>query len=95
FFLVGTFVVFLADKTGVLGFMIRGLKPLVSGLLDLPGDAAVAFILGFVRRDYGTAGLFEMARQARLSPLQITVSSVVITLFVPCIANYLMIIKER
>ncbi len=95
FFLVGTFVVFLADKTGVLDFMINGLKPLVSGLLDLPGDAAVAFILGFVRRDYGTAGLFEMARQARLTPLQITVSSVVITLFVPCVANYLMIIKER
>ncbi|MFB6290115.1 MAG: ferrous iron transport protein B [Candidatus Bipolaricaulia bacterium] len=95
FFLVGTFVVFLADKTGMLTFLINGLRPVVSGLLDLPGEAAVAFILGFVRRDYGTAGLFELARQARLTPLQITVSSVVITLFVPCIANYLMIIKER
>jgi ferrous iron transport protein B len=78
-----------------LSFLINVLKPVVSGLLDLPGEAAVAFILGFVRRDYGTAGLFELARQARLTPLQITVSSVVITLFVPCIANYLMIIKER
>mgnify|MGYP006281908805 CR=1 FL=1 len=95
FFLIGTVVVFLADKTGVLSFLINILKPVVSGLLDLPGEAAVAFILGFVRRDYGTAGLFELARQARLTPLQITVSSVVITLFVPCIANYLMIIKER
>jgi len=95
FFLIGTVVVFLADKTGVLSFLINGLKPVVSGLLDLPEQAAVAFILGFVRRDYGTAGLFELARQARLTPLQITVSAVVITLFVPCIANYLMIIKER
>ncbi len=95
FFLIGTLVVFLASKSGILASMIEGFKPFVSGLLGLPEDTAVAFILGFVRRDYGTAGLFEMARQARLTPLQITVSSVVITLFVPCIANYLMIIKER
>ncbi len=95
FFLVGTLLVFLADKTGFLNILINGLKPVVSGVLELPGEAAVAFILGFIRRDYGTAGLFDLAREGLLNPIQITISAVVITLFVPCIANYLMIIKER
>lgn len=95
FFLVGTLLIFIADQVGLLKVMINGLKPLVAGLLDLPEKTAVAFILGFIRRDYGTAGLFALANQGRLSAIQITVSAVVITLFVPCIANYLMIIKER
>ena len=95
FFLVGTLMVFLAQRFGILGAMIEGMKPVVSGVLDLPEDTAVSFILGFVRRDYGTAGLFDLARSGALDPVQITVSAVVITLFVPCIANYLMIVKER
>lgn len=95
FFLIGTAVIFAADKIGVLRMMIEGLKPVVSGLLDLPQETAVAFILGFIRRDYGTAGLFDLAVKGLLSSVQIMVSAVVITLFVPCVANYLMIIKER
>ncbi|MER3513902.1 MAG: ferrous iron transporter B, partial [Chloroflexota bacterium] len=48
----------------------------------------------FLRRDYGAAGLFQLARAGQLDNVQILVSMVVITLFVPCIANLLMIIKE-
>lgn len=95
FFLIGTLFVFLASKFGILPALISGLRPVVVEVLDLPQQTAVSFILGFVRRDYGTAGLFELARGGYLDPIQITVSAVVITLFVPCIANYLMIIKER
>ena len=51
--------------------------------------------MGFLRRDFGAAGLFDMARQGRLSPVQIVVSMVTITLFIPCIANFFMIVKER
>jgi ferrous iron transport protein B len=47
-----------------------------------------------LRRDYGAAGLFLLARQGLLTSTQVVVSLVVITLFVPCIANFLMIIKE-
>jgi hypothetical protein len=45
-------------------------------------------------RDYGAAGLFELARQGLLTPTQVTISLVVITLFIPCIANVLMIVKD-
>ena len=51
--------------------------------------------MGFLRRDFGAAGLFRMGQEGLLSPLQTVVALVVITLFVPCIANLLMIFKER
>ncbi len=68
---------------------------MVQGLLDLPAQAATAFVMGFFRRDYGAAGLYQLQQAGELDAVQVLVSMVVITLFVPCIANFLMIIKER
>jgi len=36
-----------------------------------------------------------LAKGGMLDPIQIVVSLVVITLFVPCIANFFMMVKER
>ena len=51
--------------------------------------------MGFLRRDYGAAGLFQLQKQGLLNTEQVVVSLVTITLFIPCIANLFMIIKER
>jgi ferrous iron transport protein B len=51
--------------------------------------------MGFLRRDYGAAGLFRMAHDGRLTGGQSVVALTVMTLFVPCVANLLMIVKER
>ncbi len=94
-FVIGTLVLFGLDKAGILAFLQDALRPIVVGLLDLPADAARAFIMGFFRRDYGAAGLFELQQAGGLTGIQVLVSLTVITLFVPCIANLLVIIKER
>lgn len=94
-FFLGTFVLFVLAKTGALKTIEVWSAPLVKGFLGLPEQAAQAFLIGFLRRDYGAAGLFDMARQGLLNPQQIVVSLVTITLFVPCIANFFVIIKER
>ena len=52
-------------------------------------------MIGFLRRDYGAAGLFAMAREGMLTNLQVMVSLVTITLFIPCLANLLVIYKEH
>ncbi|MHA2232565.1 MAG: ferrous iron transport protein B [Candidatus Hodarchaeales archaeon] len=98
-FLLGTFLVSIASllKIGsksLLDYVVTLAEPIVVGLLGLPEDAAIALILGFLRRDYGVAGLFDMARAGELSNTQMVVGSVVLTLFVPCIASFFMIIKE-
>ncbi|MEK7375739.1 MAG: ferrous iron transporter B, partial [Candidatus Margulisiibacteriota bacterium] len=62
---------------------------------SLPAGAAEAFLIGFFRRDYGAAGLYALAQKGLMSPVQIVVSLVTITLFVPCLAQYLVMVKER
>jgi ferrous iron transport protein B len=93
-FLLGTVILFTLDKTGALLLIERLASPLVVGALGLPQEAAGSFLIGFLRRDYGAAGLFQLARAGQLSHVQVLVSLVVITLFIPCIANVMMILKE-
>lgn len=93
-FVLGTALLFALDLAGALAWIQQALSPLVVGWLGLPIEATDALLVGFLRRDYGAAGLFDLAQQGLLDPVQVVVSMVVITLFVPCIANFLMIVKE-
>ena len=94
-FLLGTAFLFAIDRLGLLLLLQRLCEPIVSGFLGLPVQATEAFLLGFLRRDYGAAGLFVLAQQGKMDANQIVVSLVTLTLFVPCLANFFMIIKER
>lgn len=94
-FLAGTLALFLLDRVGALKSLEALLAPLTAGLLGLPPETAWCFILGFLRRDYGAAGLFDMAAKGALDTRQVVVSLVVITLFMPCLAQFLVMVKER
>jgi ferrous iron transport protein B len=94
-FLIGTAVMFILDRVGILGGIIQAGEPLVVGWLGLPAETSAVFIMGFLRRDFGAAGLFLMASQGMLTPLQLVVAMVTITLFIPCIASVFVIAKER
>lgn len=94
-FIVGTLVLFFLDKVGALTFLERAASPLIVKILSLPPETTDAFIIGFLRRDYGAAGLYVLAKKGALDPVQIVVSLVTMTLFIPCFANFLMIVKER
>ena len=67
-------------------------KPLVK-LMGLPPEAAVVFLFGFFRRDYGAAGLYDLS--AQLTGNQMVVAAAALTLFLPCVAQFLMMKKER
>jgi ferrous iron transport protein B len=94
-FLLGTFLLFALDRTGILDQIILLGEPLVAGWLGLPPEASAAFLVGFLRRDFGATGLFVMQSQGLLTPIQVVVAMVTITLFIPCLASMLMIAKER
>jgi ferrous iron transport protein B len=87
-------VLWVGDLTGVFEYVIRGLEPLVE-LIGVPGDAAVAFLYGFFRRDFGAAGLYDLNSAGILTGVPLVVSAVTITLFVPCVAQFLVMVKER
>jgi ferrous iron transport protein B len=92
-FLIGTLIMFVLDRTGALPWLIEAGKPLVTGWLGLPPEASAAFVMGFLRRDFGATGLFAL--ESQLSMVQAVVGMVTITLFVPCIASVMMIVKEQ
>jgi ferrous iron transport protein B len=101
-FVLGTLILWALDRFGGLAVAERAMSPLVVGLLGLPRETAGAFILGFLRRDYAAAGLFQRFQPYMHShamtwemEVQVTVALVTITLFIPCIANFFMILKER
>lgn len=94
-FVLGTLILFVADRLRLLGLVQRAGQPIVIGLLGLPPEATEAFVVGFLRRDFGAAGLFRLAESGRLTAAQVLVAVVTITLFIPCIANFFMIVKER
>jgi ferrous iron transport protein B len=94
-FILGTLILFGLHKTNLLTLLEKVATPLVVHLLGLPTKATEAFIIGFLRRDYGAAGLFVLAKEGQLNAHQILVSLVTITLFLPCIAQFFMMIKER
>jgi ferrous iron transport protein B len=90
-FFLGSFIVAVLQVTGGLNIWQSLLAPLTEGWLQIPREAATAFVMGMVRRDFGAAGLTSLA----MSPLQIVISLIVITLFVPCIASLMILFKER
>lgn len=94
-FVVGTLLLYLLDAANLLVRLQTLLSPLVVGALGLPAEASNAFVVGFLRRDYGAAGLFAMERAGHLTANQTVVALVVITLFIPCIANFFVMLKER
>ncbi|AVX20407.1 MAG: ferrous iron transport protein B [Bacillota bacterium] len=90
-FAIGAFIISIMQITGALEMLQDWLRPLTVGWLSLPKEAATAFIMGFVRRDFGAAGFASM----ELTALQKLAGLITITIFVPCIASALVIFKER
>ncbi|HPX61941.1 MAG TPA: ferrous iron transport protein B [Deltaproteobacteria bacterium] len=93
-FILASVLLWLGKLSGFFERMIDVMTPLMA-LIGLPREAAVAFIFGFFRRDYGAAGLYDLQSQGLMGARQLTVAAVTLTLFVPCIAQFLVMKKER
>jgi Fe2+ transport system protein B len=100
-FLAGTALLFVLDATHLLGLVHRAGAPIVQHVLGFSAQGGLsdrvseALLVGFLRRDFGAAGLLDLARAGKLTSADVAVSMVTITLFIPCIANVFMIAKER
>ncbi|MCM8764397.1 MAG: ferrous iron transport protein B [Candidatus Omnitrophica bacterium] len=94
FFILGTIILFFLDVAGILARLISILSPVVT-TMGLPVEMSRVFIMGFLRRDYGAAGMFDLFNRGVLDVGQSVVSAVTLTLFVPCVAQFFVMIKER
>lgn len=92
-FILASVLIWLGRVTGLFQVLIKVLVPVVNAL-GLPDQAAKAFLFGFFRRDYGVAGLYDLHAGNALTGNQLTVAAVTLTLFLPCIAQLLIMKKE-
>ena len=93
-FMIASVLLVAGKLTGALEWLVGMFNP-VMRLLGLPNEASAAFIFGFFRRDFGAAGLYDLQTEGLLDPVQLTVAAVTLTLFVPCVAQFLVMQKER
>jgi len=93
-FILASLLIWIGQITKLFDLAINLLKAPVR-LIGLPVEAAHIFLLGFFRRDYGAAGLYDLNKTGILSGTQLVVACVALTLFLPCIAQLLINIKER
>ncbi len=93
-FILASVLLWVGKITHFFEIAVEGLSPLMAAI-GLPKEVAVAFIFGFFRRDYGAAGLYDLQTKGVLDPRQLTVAAVTLTLFIPCVAQFLIMKKER
>lgn len=93
-FIITSFLLWLGERSGILSQIIHGAEPVMTAL-GLPRETAQSFLLGFFRRDYGAAGLYDLCLSGVLSDRQLLVATITLTLFVPCVAQLVVMIKER
>jgi len=75
---------------GVFGAIANFTAPVVTGLLGLPKEAVTALVIGFLRKDVALGMLAPLA----LSAEQLVVGSVVLAMFFPCIATFVVLLRE-
>lgn len=93
-FILASVLIWVGNMTGIFTLILEILANPVQWI-GLPPEAATAILFGFFRRDYGAAGLYDLQQAGLLSGTQMIVSAVTLTLFVPCIAQFSVMIKER
>lgn len=93
-FIYASLFIWIGRITGLFDYTLNILFYPLS-LLGLPKDAAKIFLFGFFRRDYGAAGLYDLHQKGIFNNNELLILSVMLTLFLPCIAQFIMTIKER
>jgi ferrous iron transport protein B len=75
---------------GVFEAIANFTAPLITNFLGLPKEAVTAIVIGFLRKDVALGMLAPLA----LSTKQLVVGSVVLAMFFPCIATFVVLLRE-
>ena len=84
-FTAGSAVLSVLSYTGFLDYLCRICAPVAASL----------FIMSIVKRDFGAAGLLSVIEESSFTAPQLTVSMIILTLFVPCFASLIILLKQE
>ena len=88
--LVAILLIGILYALGVFDFIANLTAPAVSGLFGLHKEAVIAIVVGFLRKDVAIGMLAPLA----LGPGQLVVGTVVLAMFFPCIASFVVLARE-
>ncbi len=88
--LAAVFVINILFISGIFDYVANFAAPVITGIWGLPEESVVAIVIGFIRKD---AALGMLALSA-LTAKQMVIGSVVLTMFFPCIATFVVLLKE-
>jgi ferrous iron transport protein B len=96
--IVGSFVLKLAEVSGVLGPLAGVLSPVTVGWLGLPAITGIMLIFGVLRKELSLVMLGALLGTTNfalvLTPVQMIVFTLVAMLYIPCIATIGALVKD-
>ncbi|MHC4412746.1 MAG: nucleoside recognition domain-containing protein, partial [Planctomycetota bacterium] len=93
-FIYAAIVLFVIDKVGILNAVKNALEPVMGGLLGLPVQMVDALILCMARHEAAAGLIIKLIQAGQLNYIQCIVAVTITTMFVPCFANIMAMIKE-
>jgi ferrous iron transport protein B len=88
--LAAVLVINILYALGIFDAIANFTAPVITGLLGLPKEAVMALVIGFLRKDVAVGMLAPLA----LTSEQLVVGSVVLAMFFPCIATFVVLLRE-
>ncbi|MBI4667816.1 MAG: fused ferrous iron transport protein A/B [Elusimicrobia bacterium] len=88
--MLGVMIVNILEMAGVMAVLTAVFEPAVRTLLGLPGETASVMVLGFLRKDVSILLLAPF----HLTAGQLTVACLFLTLYLPCLATFTVMVKE-
>jgi ferrous iron transport protein B len=93
-FIYAAICLFAIDKLGILDIIKTFLSPLMKGWLGLPLEMVDALIVCMARHEAAAGMIIRMLEKGQLDYRQCIVAVTITTMFVPCFANIIAMIKE-
>ncbi len=90
FVLLGVLIVNVLYSFGIIAFLGKIAAPVITNLLGLPPEAVGALQIGFLRKDLAVGMLAPLG----LSLKQLVVASVILTMYFPCVATFVVLLRE-
>ncbi|MHC4728539.1 MAG: ferrous iron transport protein B [Planctomycetota bacterium] len=93
-FIYAAVILFVIDKVGILGAVKNLLSPVMNSFLGLPVQMVDALILCMARHEAAAGLIIQLIKAGQLNYIQCIVAVTITTMFVPCFANIMAMVKE-
>ncbi|MDK2889691.1 MAG: ferrous iron transport protein [Methanoculleus sp.] len=87
---LGILLVNLLYSVGFLDLLAAVFAPVMEAWLGLPAGAAVALLVGFLRKDLAVGMLVPLG----MSPEQLVIAVTMLTIYFPCVATFVVLLRE-